>query len=353
MKISEFWFRIVRFYIKIGMHFYIKKVRVVGKENIPKKGAVLFAVNHPNGLIDPLLVTTNNVRTSYFLVKAGVFKNTIYKKILNSLQLIAIYRMRDGIDQLAKNEEVFNKCFDILHREKTLVIFPEGSDNRNRTVRTLSKGFTRIVFGAIEKYPDVKIKVVPVGVTYQNSTQYPCKAALHYGTPIDANEIYENNIPSKSINVLKKQVTEQLKTLCVHLENDENYQQELSKLNKAQIDFTKVNTINSIIKSGVFLSAKKTPMNYMRPILSIIILNSIIPYLIWKIKSSNNTDKDFTDTLRFAINIFLFPIFYVIQAIIISQFYTWKIGMAYFFASVLLVLLYTKLASTPTESHLG
>ncbi|MGB0879683.1 MAG: 1-acyl-sn-glycerol-3-phosphate acyltransferase [Polaribacter sp.] len=352
MKNSQLWFRSVRFYIKIGMYFYIKKIRVVGKENIPKKGAVLFAVNHPNGLVDPLLVTTNNVRTSYFLVKAGAFKNPIYKKILNSLNLIAIYRMRDGIDQLAKNEEVFNKCFNILHRKESLMIFPEGSDNRNRTVRTLSKGFTRIVFGAIEKYPDVKIKVVPVGVTYQNSTQYPCKAAVHYGIPIDANEIYNDNTLATSINILKQRVTEQLKTLSVHLENDENYQSTVSKLNKAQVDFTEVNAVNSIIKSGVSLSEKKASVNYIKPLFYIIILNSIIPYLIWKKISNNNTDKDFTDTLRLGSNIFLFPFFYVLQAIIISQFYNWKIGVAYFFASLLLVFLYTKLSPTPTESHL-
>ena len=352
MEISQLWFRFVRFYIKIGMYFYTKKIRVVGKENIPKKGAVLFAVNHPNGLIDPLLVTTNNVRTSYFLVKAAAFKNPIIEKILNSLNLIAIYRMRDGIDQLAKNEEVFNKCYNIFNKGQSLMIFPEGSDNRNRTVRTLSKGFTRIVFGAIEKHPDVKIQVVPVGVTYQNSTQYPCKAAVHYGIPIDANEIYNDNTLAKSIHILKQKVTERLKTLCVHLENDENYQSNVSKLNKAQVDFTEVNTINSIIKSGVILPEKKAPINYIRPLFYIIILNSSIPYLLWRIRLKYNTDKDFVDTLRFSTNIFLFPFFYVIQAVIVSQFYTWKIGIGYFFASLLLVFLYTKLSPTPTESHL-
>ena len=94
--------------------------------------------------------------------------------------------MRDGIDQLAKNEEVFNQCYDILHRKKSLMIFPEGSDNRNRTVRTLSKGFTRIVYGAIEKHPDLKIKVVPVGVTYQNSTKYQMQliqCEINHGKP--------------------------------------------------------------------------------------------------------------------------------------------------------------------------
>ena len=349
MEISQLWFRLVRFYIKIGLFFYTKKVRVIGKENIPKKGAVLFAVNHPNGLIDPLIVTTNNVRTSYFLVKAAAFKNPIVEKILNSLNLIAIYRMRDGIDQLAKNEEVFNKCFDILKREKSLMIFPEGSDDKNRTVRVLSKGFTRIVFGALEKYPDLKIQVVPVGVTYQKVTCYPCKVALHYGSPINANEIYENNIPSKSINILKNQVADQLKKLCVHIDADENYNSTVSKLNDAQVDFTEVDKVNKMIEKNQFPSEEKKPLNLLKPIYFILILNSLFPYFIWKYFSNKNIDKDFTDTIRFGYNILLFPVFYWVQAVILSLFFGTKIALIYFGISLLIVLIHTKLAPTPAK----
>ena len=349
MNNSQIWFRLVRFYIKIGMFFYVKKIRISGKENIPKEGAVLFAINHPNGLLDPLIVTTNNVRTSFFLVKAGAFKNPIAKKILNKLNLIAIYRMRDGIDQLAKNEEVFNTCFDILKNEQTLVIFPEGTDCKDRTVRTLSKGFTRIVFGCLEKYPDVKLKVVPVGLTYQKVTSFPTKVAVRYGKAIDANEIYANNIPSKSINILKNQVTEALEKLTVHIKKDENYEQILSKLNNAEVDFTKVDEVKKMIATNDFPKTQKKPLNFAKPLLYIIIINSIFPYLIWKYFSNKNTDKDFTDTLRFGYNIFLFPPFYVLQAIIISVIFGSKIGLIYFFISFLFVFIYVKLATTPAK----
>lgn len=349
MKDSQIWFRLVRFYIKIGLFFYAKKIRVIGKENIPKKGAVLFAVNHPNGLLDPLIVTTNNVRTSFFLVKAAAFKNPIVEKILNKLNLIAIYRMRDGIDQLAKNEEVFNTCYNILKNEQTLVIFPEGTDSKVRTIRTLSKGFTRIVFGCLEKYPEVKIKVVPVGLTYQNVTSFPSKVTVQYGTAIDANEIYENNIPSKSINILKNKVTKQLEDLTVHIKGDENYNEILSSLNNAQVDFTNVDTVKNIIENTNFPSSKKTPINFIKPLFYIIILNSIFPYLIWKNFSNKNTDKDFTDTLRFGYNIFIFPPFYILQAIIIAFIFGSTIGWIYFFASLLSVFIYVKLATTPAK----
>jgi 1-acyl-sn-glycerol-3-phosphate acyltransferase len=351
MEVSQLWFRLVRFYVKLGLYFYTKKVKVSGLKNVPKKGAVLFAVNHPNGLIDPLIVTTNNPRASYFLVKAAAFKNPIIEKILNSLNLIAIYRMRDGIDQLARNEAVFNKCYSILNRGKSLMIFPEGSDCRDRTVRPLSKGFTRIVYGAIEKHPDLQIQVVPVGVTYQNASQFPSKVALHYGEPIDASAIYANNIPSKSINILKKQVADQLKNLSVHIEKDEHYDAILTKLNEAQVDFTEVKKVQKMIKTNTFPAKKEALKSFFKPLFYLIILNSIVPYLIYKKQSKKNTDIDFIDTFRFTFNLFVFPIFYALQAYIVSFFFGNKVALIYYVVSFLIVFIYAKLSPTNTETN--
>ena len=350
MEVSQFWFRFVRFYIQLGLYFYTKKTKVVGINNVPKKGAVLFAVNHPNGLLDPLIVTTNNPRASYFLVKAAAFKNPIIEKILNSLNLIAIYRMRDGINQLAKNEEVFNTCYNIFNKGKSLMIFPEGSDCRDRTIRPLSKGFTRIVYGAIKRYPDLHLQVVPVGVTYQNASQFPSKVALHYGMPIDASEIYANNIPSKSINILKKQVSDQLKTLCVHIEKDENYEAILTKLNDAQVDFTEVKKVLEMIKTNTFPPKKEASKTYLKLLFYFIVLNSLVQYLIYKKQSKKNTDIDFIDTFRFTFNLFSFPVFYALQTLIVSFFFGNKIALLYLAFSLLIVFIYTKFSPTNTEA---
>ena len=193
------WYNFIRLIIKTGLFFYAKRIKVSGKNNIPKKGAVLFAINHPNGLIDPLIATTNIKRDNHYLVRAASFKKPLVKKILASLNLMPIYRIRDGASQLGKNQEIFESCFDIFNRGETLMIFPEGSHNKKRTIRPLSKGFTRIIFGALQKYPDLDIKIVPVGLTYQNVSYYPTKVSLNFGKPISANEFHN---PKKPILLL-------------------------------------------------------------------------------------------------------------------------------------------------------
>ena len=103
------WYNFIRLIIKIGLFFYVKRIKVSGKKNIPKKGAVLFTVNHPNGLIDPLIATTNIKRDNHYLVRAASFKKPVVKKILGSLNLMPIYRIRDGASQLGKNQEIFDQ----------------------------------------------------------------------------------------------------------------------------------------------------------------------------------------------------------------------------------------------------
>ncbi|QTE22320.1 lysophospholipid acyltransferase family protein [Polaribacter cellanae] len=349
--IQKIWFMLVWAYIKFGLFFYTKKITVLGRKNIPKKGAVLFAVNHPNGLVDPLYVTTTNSRQNHFLVRAASFKNPMVKKILESLYLMPIYRIRDGIKQLSNNQEIFEKCYRILDKGETLMIFPEGSHDKKRTIRPLSKGFVRIISGALEKYPNLDIQIVPVGITYQHISDFPAKVCVNYGKPIPTKAIFETNTPAKSINILKGKVTEQLKKLTVYIPDDENYAQTLQQLNNAQVDFTNVVAINKIIKNKSFPQKKKPKKNYLKPLLYIIILNSIIPFLIWKKASKKINEIEFIDTFRFTLNYASCTLFYCLQGYIVGLFYGNLVGFFYFSISAFLILIYVKFAPTNAKKH--
>lgn len=349
--IQKIWFTLVWSCIKFGLFFYSKKITVLGRKNVPKNGAVLFAVNHPNGLVDPLYVTTTNKRQNHFLVRAASFKKPIIKKILESLYLMPIYRIRDGIQQLANNQEIFEKCHNILNKGETLMIFPEGSHDKKRTVRPLSKGFTRIVSGALEKNKDLDILVIPVGVTYQHPSHFPAKVTINYGKPITTRSIFEENTPAKSINILKAAVSKQLKVLSVHIPDDENYDTILQQLNDAQVDFTKVDKVNAMIKNNVFPKKKLPKTNYLKPLLYLITLNSIIPYLLWKKASKKIDEIEFIDTFRFSLNMFSCSAFYALQAYILSFFYGSIIGWFYLTISAFIIIVYVKLAPTNAQNY--
>lgn len=342
------WYRFIKFYIKVGLFFYTKKIVCVGKENIPKKGAVLLVVNHPNGLLDPLMVTTNVSRDTHYLVRAAAFKNLIANTLLRSLNLMPIYRIRDGRNEISKNESVFNDCFKILKNKKILMIFPEGSHDQRRTVRTISKGFTRIVFGALEKHPNIKLSIIPVGLSYQNIGKYPSKVAVHYGTPIDAKSHFNPLDLTTSVNTLKEEVSNQLKTLSVHIPDDENYKIILKKLHENNTDFTDVHNTNQAIIDNKFTMRKKA-VNYIKPMYYLFLINSLIPWLIWKKIAVKIDEREFIDTFRVVVGIILFPIFYIIQSMLLVYFYSTNFALFYLGFTILTTLVFVKLSTTPTE----
>ena len=347
--IQRIWYQSVKLFLKVSLHFYSKEIKISGRENIPKKGAVLFAVNHPNALMDPLFVTTFNPRTNHFLVRADVFKKPLIKKALASLNLMPIYRIRDGRKQMSNNEEVFQKCFQILKKKETLIIFPQGGHCRDRTIQPLSKGFTRIVFGALEENPDLNITVIPVGVTYQNSSTFPCKVAVKYGVPIDSKEILLENSKPKAIEILKTEVSDQLKKLTVHIPNDEKYTSTLHQLNKANVDFTEVDLVNKMIVKDEFPKPEKRSINVLKPLFWLITLNSLLPYLFWKSQQKTIKEKEFVDTFRFGLNLITFPLYYFFQAWILHFFFSWNVAFLYLSISFAMVLIYVKLSPTNTE----
>lgn len=334
---------------KAALFFYMKRIKVEGKERIPKKGAILFAVNHPNALIDPLLVATNNSRVNHFLVRAAAFKNPTVKKLLATLNLMPIYRIRDGVKELAKNQAIFDQCFSILKKGHALMIFPEGSHSIRRTVRPISKGFTRILFGAIDTHPDLTITIIPVGITYQNPSDYPTKAKVIFGHPIVANEHYNKDDIPGSTKILRTLVADQLKEHIVHIPNDEHYQSTLESLQQGNVDFTDVANVNTMIRSGKIVSRNKKYHLFLL-LKFIVILNSLIPWLLWKKVSKKVDEIEFVDTFRFGINVITFPLFYGIQSWIVTIFFGTTVGWTYLAVSFVLVLIYTKLEAIPPRS---
>jgi 1-acyl-sn-glycerol-3-phosphate acyltransferase len=325
-----------------------KKIIVNGKENIPKKGAILFMANHPNGLIDPLIITTNNPRTNYFLTRAASFKKPLVRWFLNSLNLIPIYRIRDGVNQLNKNKEVFERCFNLLDNQKALMIFPEGSHDKRRTVRSLSKGFSRIVFGAIERNPKLQIQIIPVGITYQDSSSYPFKVSLNYGTPILANDFYKSNLNHSDIKEIKDVISDQLKTLSVHIPLTEEYGKLIEKLSSANIDFTKVDEVNSMIQSNIIIKRDRR-INLVKFLKPIVILNSFIPWLFWKYVKNKVTDFEFISTFKFGVGSLTVIPFFLMNSYIIYNLFTLKSSIIYFSCSILILLIYSKFHSTPAR----
>lgn len=334
-------FHPVKFYIKAGLFLFYKKIDVKGTENIPTKGPILFIANHQNAMIDPLIVATTNKKTLYFLARASAFKTKIGAKLLNALHAIAIYRVRDGVNSTELNKVVFENCQKLLKDNQSILIFPEGSHNINHKVRSLRKGFTKITFDFIKENPNKELQIIPVGINYSNKTNYASKVTLHYGKPILASKFYDKNNLNTSVENLIKEAHKQLKSLTVHIEDDKNYQTILNQLTNEDLlnpieTNKKINKLSTTSKLNLSLNKKKNIFYYL------MMLNSVFPFLIWKWLKPKINQIEFTSTAKFSLGITVFPIFYILQYLLISLYFGNTYALLYIPFSFVLVFLSTK-----------
>jgi 1-acyl-sn-glycerol-3-phosphate acyltransferase len=346
---NNLWYKTIRALVHNALIFYFRKIQVVGKENIPIGKPILFVANHRNGFIDPVLIATSPMQVLHFLTRASAFKNPIVNFLLRSIKMIPIYRIRDGLDSIAKNQEVFEACNLIFSKNGSILIFPEGNHGFPRSVRTLSKGFTRIAFGFLDHNPQQGLYIVPVGINYSNISKAFEKVSIHYGKPFMANDFYDSSISNLSIEKLKTKVFEELKTLTTHIENIEKHDLIEKTLLKEGLDFTnpleanaRVAALEKVDLSLLETASKSMSVQVSKSIFQKIIsflfkLNSIFPLLIWRKIKLKIKDVVMRATARFGVSVGLFFLFYILQSLIILFFFGWKIGFIYLVISFILV----------------
>ena len=104
-------FRLVKKYIRFTFKRFYSEFIVLGKENIPSEGQVIFAPNHLNALMDALAVhsiSPDNYAT-VFLARSDIFRKKVLARILRACKIMTAFRIRDGIENLGKNNEDFDQ----------------------------------------------------------------------------------------------------------------------------------------------------------------------------------------------------------------------------------------------------
>jgi len=332
--------------VKIGLFFLFKKISVYGKENIPEKGAIIFIGNHQNALIDAILVPTTNSRICHFLTRASAFKIDFVSKILQSLNMIPVFRVRDGFRTIEKNFEVFDQCIEILKLEKAIQIFAEGEHHLQRRIITLKKGFARIILGTLQKYPELPIYIVPIGINYDSHLNFPSSTSIYYGKPILANQFVDAKNPDLKFKKITNEVSNALKYLTLHVEDSANYNEIIVKLEALEVDYLNPFEANKLVESLETTSSKKIVKkensNWFATFHLIAKLNSVFPLLIWKYIKPKIQDIVFTNTYRFALITTIFPLFYLIQTAIIYLIFDIRIAIIYLLSSILLGIISAK-----------
>ncbi|HET7712198.1 MAG TPA: 1-acyl-sn-glycerol-3-phosphate acyltransferase, partial [Thermoanaerobaculia bacterium] len=149
-----------------------------GLEHVPSDRPVIFAVNHPNGLVDPLFILSFAPRPVSFLAKAPLLTMPVIGYFVRTLESIPVYRKQDNTT--GSNEETFARAREVLRGGGSIAIFPEGTTHSDTKLRELKTGAARIALGSALP----SLVIVPAGIYYTAKQTFRSHALVVFGPPI-------------------------------------------------------------------------------------------------------------------------------------------------------------------------
>ena len=93
-------YAVVRVIARFWIWFFFERVEVRHPERVPRMGPVLLCINHPNNLIDSLLIGSVLSRKVHYLATAALFRNPLIARLLVALGVIPVYRKADDPDKV-------------------------------------------------------------------------------------------------------------------------------------------------------------------------------------------------------------------------------------------------------------
>lgn len=171
---KEFFKKIGRGIVKGAIYAYCKivyRMKVIGKENIPKSGQVIICGNHKS-FLDPPAIEVTCGRYTRFLAKEELTRH----KFLKFLGIVfdAILVKRDSKEVTAIKESL-----KTLKNGDCLALFPEGTRNGLAKGEDVKDGaaFFAVRSGA---------PVIPCGI--KGAEKGNRKLTITYGKPMDFNK---------------------------------------------------------------------------------------------------------------------------------------------------------------------
>ena len=216
----------LRRYVDLVLKLSYRNIKYVGLERIPKDGAVIFAPNHTGALMDALVILAMDKRPKVFVARADMFKNPKLAKFLTFCKIMPIMRMRDGIDEVKKNNETIERAVEVLRDRVPFCIFPEGTHQTKYSTLPLAKGIFRIAMQAHEMMPDTPLYIIPVGIRYGSFFRFRSSARVQIGEPINIGEFiaeHPDMTPQEQMNDMRTCLEKRMQESIFYIPNDEDY----------------------------------------------------------------------------------------------------------------------------------
>ncbi len=316
---KNMFYQFLKKYSTTALHWYFSEWEVKGTEHIPN-GPMVFAPNHQNAFLDAVLVACSSKRNPFFLARADVFKNPRAAKWLQRMQLLPVFRFRDGFATLKNNDATFKACHKLFDNGGAVLIFPEGNHGRPYQLRPLQKGLARMILSY--EYPE-KVAVVPVGIHYESHDGFRSRVLIQFGKPVYVAPDTTLEL-QQQLNLFTEKIAIAMKPLLLHIPDDryEDLVPLIQKNRNNKIPVSQQLVIEQKVASGeisIDLMTPTSPGIFSR-FNRLWVRSQIFPAskLLHTLVLQKLRDPQFIPSIKFGAGMVLLPLFLLIQALLIG-----------------------------------
>lgn len=172
---GRLWYHIAKTACRIVWKV-VYRIRIAGKENIPKSGSVLVVSNHQSHF-DPPCVGASIPRQSNFLARDTLFTNKFLGTLIRSLGAIPI-------DRTGKALSGIKETLRRLKQGGIVLVFPEGTRTPDGQMKEFQAGFTTLAVRS--KSPIVPAAIAGAYEIWPREKKRPGRGrlAVAFGKPI-------------------------------------------------------------------------------------------------------------------------------------------------------------------------
>ena len=212
----------------VALRWYYRSVSVAGRSRVPLTGPVFFAVNHPNAMVDALVVATVMPRRVGFTAKSTIFANPVLSAFLYAVGVVPLKRAADMAKEAAnsaptldptRNANSFRAVSTAMAEGKAIVVFPEGISHDAPHLAPLRTGLARMALLARESMSVRGIQIIPVGLLFERKEEPRSRVLVQIGEPIDV-DAFANR--TQSVETLTALISERLTAVTLNFETPED-----------------------------------------------------------------------------------------------------------------------------------
>lgn len=190
----------------------------ISGEPIPADGPVLLVANHPNSLLDPMLVAAAVRRPIRFLAKAPLFTDRAVGWLIRASGAIPVYRRVDDPSVTGQNENMFRAVIRELSAGAAVGIFPEGISHSEPALTDIKTGAARIVLGAAHQ-AHTPMVIIPVGIILRRKDRFRSEASVLLGKPVRWGDLAGRSPDDRAtVHELTERIADALRDVTINLD---------------------------------------------------------------------------------------------------------------------------------------